>query len=55
MFFETESLNRMSREIGGFADDLSAALNVKTMITKIPFFSLCKNEYLNLGHIFMRT
>ena len=39
MFFETESLNGMSREIGGFADDLSAALNVKTMITKIPFFS----------------
>ena len=34
MIFETESLNRMSREIGGFADDLSAALDVKTGITK---------------------
>lgn len=29
MFFETESLNRMSQEIGGFANDLYDALNVK--------------------------
>ena len=34
MIFETESLNRMNREIGGFADDLSAALSIKTGITK---------------------
>lgn len=34
MLFETESLNRMNREIGGFADDLSEALNISTGITK---------------------
>lgn len=34
MLFETESLNRMNREIGGFADDLSEALNIPTGITK---------------------
>ncbi len=34
MFFETESLNRMSQEIGGFANDLYDVLNVKTNLTK---------------------
>lgn len=34
MLFKTESLKRMSREIGGFADDLTAALELSGGISK---------------------